>query len=120
MPTILCVDDSTLMREMVSFTLKEAGFEVQTCGDGQEALELAQRDTFAMVITDLNMPRLNGVGLIQALRQLSPYKFTPILMLTTESAAEMKLAGKQAGATGWLVKPFQPDQLVAVAQKLMR
>ena len=103
---------------MVSFTLKEAGFEVQVCCDGQEALEVAQKSCFSMVITDLNMPRLNGVGLIQALRQLSPYKFTPILMLTTESAVEMKLAGKQAGATGWLVKPFEPTQLVAVAKKL--
>ncbi len=108
-----------MMRQMVSFTLEEAGFDVQVCSAGQEALEVAQKKRFGMVITDLNMPRLDGVGLIQALRKLEPYKFTPILMLTTESAVEKKQAGKQAGATGWLTKPFEPTQLVAVAKKLM-
>lgn len=117
---ILCVDDSILMREMVSFTLKEAGYSVKTCSDGQEALDAAKQGSFSMVITDLNMPKMDGVQLIEALRRLEKYKFTPILMLTTESAAEKKLAGKQAGATGWIVKPFQPEQLIGVAQKLLR
>jgi two-component system, chemotaxis family, chemotaxis protein CheY len=120
MATILCVDDSTLMREMVSFALQEAGFEVKTCCDGEEALSVAKLSSFAMVITDLNMPKLDGVKLIESLRRLEKYKFTPILMLTTEASAERKLAGKQAGATGWIVKPFQPEQLVGIAQKLLR
>lgn len=119
MATILCVDDSTLMREMVSFTLTGAGYDVKTCVDGEEALAQAKSRKFDMVITDLNMPKLDGVQLISSLRQLDPYRFTPILMLTTESSAERKQAGKQAGATGWIVKPFQPEKLVEVAKKLL-
>ena len=116
---ILAVDDSASMRQMVAFTLREAGFDVTEAADGQEALEIAQRESFRLVLCDVNMPRLDGIGLVKALRAEPSYKFTPMLMLTTESSPEKKMEGKAAGATGWLVKPFNPEQLITTIKRVL-
>ena len=116
---ILVVDDSASMRQMVAFALTSAGFAVEEAEDGQAALGCAQSRRFNAVVTDVNMPRMDGISLIRALRGLPEYRFTPMLMLTTESAADKKSEGKAAGATGWLVKPFNPEQLVATIQKVL-
>lgn len=120
MKKILAVDDSASMRQMVVFTLKKAGYSVVDAKDGVEALEIAKSQSFDAVISDVNMPNMDGITLIRHLRGLPAYKFTPLLMLTTESGSEKKLEGKAAGATGWIVKPFNPDQLLAVIQKVIR
>ncbi len=120
MKKILAVDDSASMRQMVSFTLKKAGFDVTEAKDGVEALEIAKQSEFDLVISDVNMPNMDGITLISNLRGLSSYKFVPMLMLTTESGLEKKSAGKAAGATGWIVKPFNPDQLIATIGKVLR
>lgn len=117
--TILTVDDSASIRQMVSFTLKQAGYEVMEAIDGTDGLKKAQSAAVNLVITDLNMPNMNGIELIRALRQEENYKFTPILMLTTESDDSKKGEGKQAGATGWIVKPFNPEQLLRVIERVM-
>ena len=119
MARILVVDDSASMRQMVAFTLKGAGHTVVEASDGVEALASAKSGSFDLVITDVNMPNMDGITLTRELRALPNYRFTPILTLTTESSAEKKMAGKQAGATGWLVKPFNPDQLLATAKKVL-
>ena len=119
MSRILAVDDSTSMRQMVAFTLKSAGFDVAEAPDGVEALEMARKEKFQLVLCDVNMPNMDGITLVRALRQLPDYRFTPLLMLTTESGPEKKLEGKQAGATGWLVKPFNPEQLIATINKVI-
>jgi len=116
---VLIVDDSTSMRQMVSFTMKEAGFDVIEGGNGQEALSRVEGKSVNLVITDLNMPVMDGMTLIRTLRAKPEFKFTPILMLTTESQQEKKLEGKAAGATGWIVKPFNPEQLLQVVQKVV-
>jgi two-component system, chemotaxis family, chemotaxis protein CheY len=117
--TIMTVDDSASVRQMVSFTLRNAGFGVVEGVDGQDALSKLNGATVNMVITDLNMPNMDGIGLIRALRAKPDYKFVPIVMLTTESQTEKKQEGKTAGATGWIVKPFQPEQLLAVVRKVL-
>ena len=119
MSRILAVDDSASMRQMVAFTLKSAGFDVAEAEDGQAALELAKTEKFRLVLADVNMPRMDGITLVKNLRTLADYKFTPLLMLTTESTPEKKMEGKAAGATGWLVKPFNPEQLVATVQRVL-
>lgn len=119
MTTVLAVDDSASMRQMVSFTLKGAGYEVVEAKDGVEGLELAKKGKFDLVITDVNMPNMDGISLIRELRALSDYKFTPMLMLTTESGTDKKSEGKAAGATGWIVKPFNPDQLLATIKRVI-
>jgi len=119
MASILAVDDSASMRQMVSFTLKGAGYDVTEAKDGQEALQIAKSSSYNLVITDINMPNMDGITLTKELRTLPAYKFTPILTLTTESSADKKMAGKQAGATGWIVKPFNPDQLLATVKKVL-
>jgi two-component system chemotaxis response regulator CheY len=116
---IVTVDDSASVRQMVALTLKGAGYEVLECCDGQDALQKIDGVDVQMVITDLNMPKMNGLDLITALRSKSRYKFTPIIFLTTESQAEKKQAAKSAGATGWIVKPFKPEQLLAVIKKVL-
>lgn len=116
---ILTVDDSASIRQMVSFTLKQAGYEVVEAIDGQDGLAKAQANNVDLVITDLNMPNMNGIELIRSLRQEGAYKFTPILMLTTESDDSKKTDGKQAGATGWIVKPFNPEQLLRVIERVL-
>ncbi|THT98990.1 response regulator [Lampropedia puyangensis] len=116
---ILAVDDSPSMRKMVAFTLQEAGFHVIEAVDGEDALEKAQQhSSIALVLADQNMPRLDGLGLTRQLRNLPSYSQTPILILTTESSDEMKQAGRAAGATGWLVKPFDPVRLVDVIRRV--
>ncbi|PKO68595.1 MAG: response regulator [Betaproteobacteria bacterium HGW-Betaproteobacteria-16] len=120
MLSILAVDDSASMRKMVSFTLTGAGFHVVEAVDGQDAFEKAQTHTIDLVLTDQNMPRLDGLGLTRKLRDHPKFKVTPILILTTESSDQMKQAGRSAGATGWLVKPFDPNRLIEVIQKVIR
>lgn len=118
--TVLTVDDSSTIRQMVSFTLREAGYNVIEAIDGKDAIEKLADTKVNMVITDLNMPNLDGIELIKYIRKCNPvHKFIPIIMLTTESQAEKKMEGKQAGATGWIVKPFKPDQLIAVINKVL-
>ena len=114
----LTVDDSKTMRDMVSFTLKSAGFDVIEAEDGTEAMKVLGTAPVDVVVTDLNMPNMNGIELIKQLRSHPTHKGTPILMLTTESDGSKKEEGKVAGATGWIVKPFQPDKLVAVVKKV--
>ncbi|PLX84511.1 MAG: response regulator [Desulfuromonas sp.] len=116
---ILAVDDSKSILQMVSFTLQGAGYQVEVAADGQAALEMATRKNYSLVITDLNMPRLNGLELIKSLRGKPQYRFTPLLMLTTEASPAFKTQGKAAGATGWLVKPFDPQQLLGVVKKVI-
>lgn len=120
MASILAVDDSASMRQMVSFALKNAGHDVVEATDGEDALKTAKSNKVALVITDVNMPKMDGITLIRELRALPDYKFTPILMLTTESTPEKKQEGKEAGATGWLVKPFNPEQLLTTIGKVLR
>ncbi len=119
MASILTVDDSTSMRQMVSFTLKGAGYEVTEAADGLEALEIAKTRPFDLVVTDVNMPNMDGITLIKQLRNLVDFRFTPILMLTTESGPERKQEGKAAGATGWIVKPFDPERLLGIINKVL-
>ena len=119
MANILAVDDSSSMRQMVSFTLKGAGHQVVEAQDGQDALNKAKSQQFDLIITDVNMPVMDGITFIRNLRAVPNYKFTPMLMLTTESAADKKAEGKAAGATGWIVKPFNPDQLLNTVSKVL-
>jgi two-component system, chemotaxis family, chemotaxis protein CheY len=116
---ILAVDDSASMRQMVNFTLKGAGYEVVQATDGVEALDYARGHAVDLVLTDVNMPRMDGITLVKELRALPTYRHTPMLMLTTESSQEKKLQGKQAGATGWIVKPFNPEQLLATIARVL-
>ncbi len=120
MHVILTVDDSPSMRKMVSFTLTGAGYKVVEAVDGIDALEKAEQQSISLVLADQNMPRLDGIGLTQKLRENPRFKQTPILILTTESSDQMKQAGRAAGATGWLVKPFDPNRLIEVIQKVIR
>ncbi len=120
MATVLVVDDSASLRGMVTFTLKEQGYDVVEAADGNQALLKAKTGKFDLVLTDVNMPGMDGITLCGELRKLPNFKFTPILILTTESNADMKMKGKAAGATGWLVKPFNPQKLLATVQKVVR
>jgi two-component system chemotaxis response regulator CheY len=117
--TILSVDDSSSIRQMVAFTLKSAGYEIIEAVDGQEGLDKAKMKTVDMVLTDQNMPRMDGLTLIKSLRAMPSYRSVPILMLTTESSDAMKAQGKAAGATGWIVKPFDPSKLLEVVKKVI-
>lgn len=117
--SILAIDDSASIRQMVGFTLKSSGYEVVEAVDGMDGLEKAKGKTFNLILTDQNMPRMDGLTLIKNLRGLPQYRSTPILMLTTESSDAMKAQGKAAGATGWLVKPFDPQKLVEVVKKVI-
>jgi two-component system chemotaxis response regulator CheY len=121
---ILVVDDSATLRASVNYTLKSAGFETINAVNGADGLEKLTEahkhgDQIGMIISDINMPVMDGITFIKEVKK-TPYKFLPILVLTTESQEEMKLKGKQAGASGWLVKPFKPEQLVYVTKKFMR
>ena len=117
--TILSVDDSASIRQMVKLTLSGAGYDVIQANDGAEGLEKAKGAKVDMVMTDLNMPVMNGLALIKELRKLPAYQGIPILFLTTESDAALKSEAKAAGATGWITKPFQQDQLIAVVKKVL-
>jgi two-component system chemotaxis response regulator CheY len=120
MHTILAVDDSPSMRQMVSFTLKNAGFNVVEAVARHEAFEKSKQRDYNLVLTDQNMPRMDGISLTKKLRENPKFKATPILILTTESSDQMKMAGRAAGATGWLVKPFDPAKLIEVIGKVVR
>ena len=115
---VITVDDSMSIRETVKMILSSAGYEVYSAEDGVAGLRLAEQRKADFIITDLNMPNMDGITLITRLRALPQYKFTPIVMLTTESQDDKKVAGKKAGATGWVVKPFDPAGLVAVANRV--
>ena len=114
--TVIAVDDSMSIRETVKMVLGSAGYEVLSAEDGVAGLRLCEQRKADLVVTDLNMPNMDGITLIARLRALPQYKFTPLIMLTTESQEDKKVAGKKAGATGWVVKPFDPARLVAVAK----
>ena len=117
--SILAIDDSASIRQMVGFTLKSSGYEVVEAVDGMDGLDKAKGKSFNLILTDQNMPRMDGLTLIKSLRALPQYKTVPILMLTTESSDAMKQQGRAAGATGWLVKPFDPQKLVEVVKKVI-
>lgn len=119
MNAILAVDDSVSLRKTLAFTLARAGYRVVEAVDGKDGLTKAKTQRFGVVITDQNMPIMDGLSLIKELRSMPEYQRVPILMLTTESSDEMKQKGKAAGATGWLVKPFDPERLIQVIQKVM-
>ena len=120
MAMILLVEDSASMRQMVSFTLQEAGHDIQETEDGVEALNYAKgSNSVDLVLTDVNMPNMDGLTLTRELRELDGYKFTPILVLTTETDAAKKQKGRDAGATGWIEKPFDPDKLLATINRVL-
>ena len=118
--TILIVDDSASMRQLVTFALKDAGYDVIAAVDGKDALGKLNGTKVDMVVTDLNMPNMDGITLIKQLRSSPASKFTPVIMLTTESQESKKQEGRTAGASGWLVKPFTPDKLIEVIKKFVR
>jgi len=119
MMRILAADDSASMRDMVKMSLGSAGFEVISAADGEEALRLAAATPFDLVLLDVNMPVRDGFEVIRTLRAEPNYRHTPILMLTTESSADAKREGKNAGATGWIIKPFDPAQLIATVHRVL-
>ncbi|MBE0425796.1 MAG: response regulator [Nitrospirae bacterium] len=116
---ILTVDDSASMRQMLNFTLTSAGYDVTEAVDGVDALEKLNGEPVNMLIADINMPNMDGIELIRKVRANAVYKFVPIIILTTESQSTLKGEGKAAGATGWIVKPFTPSQLIAVVKKVL-
>jgi two-component system, chemotaxis family, chemotaxis protein CheY len=116
---VLIVDDSSTMRQMLGLTLRKAGFEVIEGSNGQEGLQRLEGEQVALVITDLNMPVMDGIALVQAIRQLPNYRFIPILLLTTEIGDDKKQAARAAGATGWMAKPFQPESLLRVIARVL-
>ncbi len=116
---VLTVDDSASIRQMVAFTLKSAGYEVIEAVDGEDGVNKAKMKSANLILTDQNMPKMDGLTLIKTLRAMPQYRSTPILMLTTESSDAMKAQGKAAGATGWLVKPFDPQKLLEVVKKVI-
>jgi len=118
--TVLVVDDSVSMRQLVAFSLKEAGYDVVSAVHGKEALEIIDGTRVDIVITDLNMPEMNGIEFIKQLRGRSEYKVTPIVMLMTEAQESKKQEGRKAGASGWIVKPFTPQQLVKAVKEFTR
>ena len=118
---LLIVDDSTMLRDMLSYALNEGGYnEVTEAVDGIDGLEKAKEINFDLVITDINMPNMDGITLVNELRTLSQYETTPILVLTTERGDEMKSKGKASGATGWIVKPFVPEQLLKAVNIVLK
>ena len=118
--SILIVDDSASIRAVVSFTLESAGYQVFSAEDGQDALKYLDGKKLDLIITDLHMPVMDGINFIRNVRIMDNYKFIPILFLTTESQESKKLEAKQAGATGWIIKPFVPEKLLAVIEKVVR
>ncbi|MBC7701479.1 response regulator [Aquabacterium sp.] len=117
--TILIVDDSSSLRVVVGIALKSAGYDVIEACDGKDALTKLTGQKIHMIISDVNMPNMDGIALVKAIKQLAAYKFTPIIMLTTESQDDKKKQGQEAGAKAWMLKPFKPDQLLGVVQKLV-
>ena len=120
MKRVMTVDDSPSLRQMVALTLETAGYEVVEAADGRDAVAKLGGREFHLFLTDLNMPGMDGIELTRKLRSIPDYKFVPIVLLTTESQQEKKMQGKAAGATGWIVKPFKPEDLLATVKKVMR
>lgn len=120
MSHVLIVDDSHSIRELLTSVLKRAGFDVASANDGKEGLQAAKNVTYDLVITDVNMPEMDGIELLENLRKLPAYTFKPILILTTEFSNEMKQRGRDFGATGWLVKPFDPEKLIEVVSRILK
>jgi two-component system chemotaxis response regulator CheY len=120
MKRIMTVDDSPSLRQMVALTLESAGYEVVEASDGHDAVAKLGGREFHLFVTDLNMPGMDGIELTRKLRAMPEYRFVPIVLLTTESNQEKKMQGKAAGATGWIVKPFKPADLLATVKKVMR
>ncbi len=118
--TILIVDDSESIREVVSFTLKNEGYDVLVGVDGKDALKFLDGSHIDLIITDLHMPEMNGIEFIKSVRVMDQYKRIPILFLTTESQSSKKMEAKEAGATGWIIKPFVPAKLIAALKKVLR
>lgn len=114
----LTVDDSRSMREMVAFTLSQAGFDVLRAEDGEDALSVLDGQPVDIIVTDVNMPKMDGITLVEKLREMPAYRSVPILILTTESGDDLKTRGRAAGATGWIVKPFDPNGLIGVINKV--
>jgi len=117
--SILIVDDSASVRQVVGISLRQAGYEVIEGVDGKDALTKLTGQKVHLIISDVNMPNMDGISMVKAVKEMPAYKFTPIVMLTTESQEEKKRQGQAAGAKAWVVKPFKPDQLLAVVQKLV-
>ena len=117
--TILIVDDSPSLRQIVAMTLKGAGFDIIEAGDGKIALSKLDGKKIHLVISDVNMPNMDGITFVQEMKKLAAYKFTPVIMLTTESQEAKKREGQAAGAKAWMVKPFQPAQMLAAVTKLI-
>jgi two-component system chemotaxis response regulator CheY len=117
--TVLVVDDSAAIRQSVSFVLEQAGYDVVQGEDGEDGLTKLDGTHFDLIITDVNMPKLDGIGMLRKVREMSDYKFTPVVVLTTESQSSKMEEGKSAGATGWIVKPFDADKLLSVVKKLI-
>jgi two-component system, chemotaxis family, chemotaxis protein CheY len=117
--TIMIVDDSASLRQVVGITLKRAGYDVVEAGDGKQALERLTGQKINLIISDVNMPNMDGISFVRAARQLPAYRFTPVIMLTTEVSEEKKQAGREAGAKAWVVKPFQPEQMLMAVSKLI-
>ena len=118
--TILIVDDSASLRQVVAIALKRAGYDVIEGSDGRDALTKLNGQKVHLIVSDVNMPNMDGITLVQEVKKLPAYKFTPIIMLTTESGEDKKAAGKAAGAKAWVVKPFQPEQLLMAVSKLIQ
>jgi len=117
--TILIVDDSATIRQVVGMTLKGAGYEVMEASDGKDALKKLDGKKISLIISDVNMPNMDGITFVKEAKKLASYKFTPIIMLTTESQDSKKQEGQAAGAKAWVVKPFQPEQMLAAVAKLI-
>ena len=117
--TILIVDDSASVRQVVGISLKQAGYDVIEGVDGKDALKKLTGLKVHLIISDVNMPNMDGISMVKAIKQMPAYKFTPIVMLTTESQDAKKKEGQEAGAKAWIVKPFKPEQLLGVVQKLV-
>jgi two-component system chemotaxis response regulator CheY len=120
MKTVLSVDDSASLRQMVAFVLRGGGYEVIEATDGEDGLAKLRGQEVDLILSDINMPKMSGLELTRQVRAMPRYQFIPIVLLTTESHPEKKQEGKAAGATAWIVKPFNPDQLLAVVKKVMR
>jgi two-component system chemotaxis response regulator CheY len=119
MAKVLVVDDSASMRQVICESLKEVGHDIQEAVDGQDGLSKAKSCSFDLVLTDVNMPNMDGIEMTKQIRTLAPYKFTPVLVITTESSGDKKSEGKAAGATGWIVKPFTPEKLIDTIKKVL-
>ncbi len=117
--TIMIVDDSSSLRQVVGIALRSAGYDVLEGCDGRDALAKLTGQKVHMILSDVNMPHMDGISFVKAVKQIPAYRFTPVAMLTTETAGDKMQAGKDAGAKAWVTKPFKPEQLLAVVQKLV-